>query len=131
MQPGVRYALMQVPGIAFIGLLLVVALRLGWMSETLAWSVFGLWVLKDAAFYPVVAPALRGRPRLGPERMIGETAVVVRDLDPEGTVRVAGELWRARVRGDPIAAGVSTRIESVVGLTLWVRRLPDEPAPGA
>ena len=60
----------------------------------------------------------------GPEAMVGETAVVVERCDPAGTVRLRGEIWKARC--EPGAApGDVVRILAVDGLTLEV-----EPAPG-
>ena len=130
MTAGWRYALMQVPGIVLIAILLAFALHLDWMSESLAWSVFALWVVKDVAFFPLVSRALGRRPHTGPQSMVGQTAVVVRPLEPHGTVRLAGELWRAEaVAGGPIAAGASIEVESVEGLVLRVRPSPGrEPA---
>jgi membrane-bound serine protease (ClpP class) len=42
----------------------------------------------------------------GPERFLGQTGTVMTALAPTGTVRVAGELWSARVCAAP-AAGVA------------------------
>jgi membrane protein implicated in regulation of membrane protease activity len=55
----------------------------------------------------------------GSEAMIGQSAEVVEECQPVGTVRVNGELWEARcpegaARGDPV------RVKGVEGLTLVV-----------
>ncbi len=39
--------------------------------------------------------------------MVGIRGEVVRSLAPEGTIRVKGELWTARVAADSFAAGGS------------------------
>jgi hypothetical protein len=45
-------------------------------------------------------------PTIGRESMIGEQGVAVGAVNPEGTVRVRGGLWRARTnRATPIAGG--------------------------
>ena len=61
----------------------------------------------------------RRRPQVGAEALIGARAEVVSPCRPIGTVRVAGELWRARCdqgadRGDAV------RVSSIDGLTLDV-----------
>jgi membrane-bound serine protease (ClpP class) len=44
-------------------------------------------------------------------KLIGEFALVNSKLDPEGTVIVCGELWRARSRdGSNISAGARVRV---------------------
>ncbi|MBV8949570.1 MAG: nodulation protein NfeD [Actinobacteria bacterium] len=58
--------------------------------------------------------------------VIGAHGVVVRDLHPDGVVRVNSEEWSARVRSDapePVAAGSTVRVVGRSGLTLEV--VPD------
>lgn len=61
----------------------------------------------------------RRRVAVGAETLVGRHAVVSADCMPEGQVRVAGELWRARCEG---GAGVGDEvvIRQVDGLTLVV-----------
>jgi membrane-bound serine protease (ClpP class) len=61
----------------------------------------------------------RRRVAVGAETLVGRRAVVSADCMPEGQVRVAGELWRARCEG---GAGVGDEvvIREVDGLTLVV-----------
>ncbi len=51
--------------------------------------------------------ALRTEPMPGMTSMVGIEGEVVRSLAPEGTIRVKGELWTARVAADSFAAGGS------------------------
>src|SRR5512134_2342891 len=61
----------------------------------------------------------RRRVAVGTETLVGRRAIVSVDCMPEGQVRVAGELWRARCEG---GAGVGDEvvIRQVDGLTLVV-----------
>jgi membrane protein implicated in regulation of membrane protease activity len=69
----------------------------------------------------------RYRVATGAEAMVGETAVVTEACDPEGTVKVRGEIWRARCApGAEIGARV--RVSAVDGLTLEVD--PELPGNG-
>lgn len=61
----------------------------------------------------------RYRVTTGAEGMVGERAEVIEPCDPNGRVRVRGELWNARA-ATTIPAGVTARIGAVEGLTLVV-----------
>ncbi len=51
-----------------------------------------------------------------------KTAVVVKELKPEGTVKSRGELWSARSEdGNAIPEGQEVEVLRAEGLTLWVR----------
>jgi membrane-bound serine protease (ClpP class) len=61
----------------------------------------------------------RRRAVVGAEALVGRRAVVAADCMPEGQVRVAGELWRARCEAGA-AAGDEVIVRAVDGLTLEV-----------
>ena len=66
-------------------------------------------------------------PTIGRESMIGEEGVAVGAVNPEGTVKVRGALWRARTnRATPIPGGDGVRVAAIDGLLLEV-----EPLEGA
>jgi len=74
--------------------------------------LIGLFVVPDPWTLPVIGGAFvlegietyvarrisrrLGPPRVGPERLIGQTGRVVEPCRPLGRVRVRGELWQAR-----------------------------------
>jgi membrane protein implicated in regulation of membrane protease activity len=61
----------------------------------------------------------RYRVRTGVEAMVGEVAEALGPLDPDGRVRVRGEIWSARSSA-PVPQGSAVRIQAVEGLTLYV-----------
>jgi membrane protein implicated in regulation of membrane protease activity len=61
----------------------------------------------------------RRRPQVGAEALIGATAEVVAPCRPIGTVRVSGELWRARCEAGA-DRGAAVRVLALDGLTLVV-----------
>jgi len=64
------------------------------------------------------------KPITGSEGIIGETAVVCRELNPEGQVKVSGEIWKAiSADGKTIKEGEKVKIISIEGLTLFVNLL--------
>jgi len=64
----------------------------------------------------------------GLEGMVGEPAVAVDDLDPEGRVRARRENWSAETVGPPIPKGSTVRVLEVRGLKLLVEPA-SEPSP--
>jgi membrane protein implicated in regulation of membrane protease activity len=67
----------------------------------------------------------RRRPTVGVEALVGRHAVVAAECRPEGQVRVAGELWRARCQPG-VSAGETVVVSAVDGLTLVVEPLPGD-----
>lgn len=65
----------------------------------------------------------RYRFRGGVEGMIGERAAVIQTCDPDGLVRVRGEVWSARAEeGDVLEEGARATVLSVDGLMVAVTR---------
>jgi membrane-bound ClpP family serine protease len=66
------------------------------------------------------------RTRTGFEEMIGEEALVLEDIDPEGKVGIDDELWTARARGGRFQKGERVKICGHDGLTLLVEALTEK-----
>ncbi len=91
--------------------------------------VFALALLFAVRGMTTMVRARFSTPTIGRESMIGEAAEATTAIDPEGTVRVRGALWRARAKQvAPIEAGAGVRVVAIDGLVLEVA--PDEPASG-
>src|SRR5207302_3790201 len=98
--------------------------HVGWVPIVLV--IVGV-VLFMVAGMPAMVRARFSTPTIGRESMIGEMGTAAADVDPDGTVRVRGALWRARTnRATPIRAGEAVRVVSIDGLLLEV-----EPEHGA
>ncbi|GAB4460891.1 MAG: nodulation protein NfeD [Anaerolineae bacterium] len=70
----------------------------------------------------------RNPPVTGAEAMVGQVAEARTDLDPAGTVFVAGERWAAVSKGGRIRAGGKVRVTAVDNLSLTVEPVePTEP----
>ena len=61
----------------------------------------------------------RRRAEVGAEALVGRRAIVAAECAPDGQVRVAGELWRARCRAGA-AVGDEVVVTEVDGLLLHV-----------
>lgn len=66
----------------------------------------------------------RGDPKVGVETLIGATGRVVTDCRPNGTVRVKGEIWRARCDAGA-DMGARVRVTGRAQLVVLVEPLPD------
>ena len=65
----------------------------------------------------------RYRVQGGAEGMVGERATVLEACDPDGLVRVHGELWKATAGGSQgVAVGERATVLSVDGLRVVVER---------
>jgi membrane-bound serine protease (ClpP class) len=61
----------------------------------------------------------RIRVTTGAEGLVGEAGEAITACDPEGSVRIRGEIWKARA-DPPAARGERILVEAVDGLTLAV-----------
>ncbi|AEK73949.1 nodulation protein nfeD [Thermococcus sp. 4557] len=83
--------------------------------------LLGLFFLFGAA---TVVRAHRKKPEAGKEELIGEVGKVVEDVDPEGVIKLHGELWKAESRdGSRIPVGEKAKVVEVRGLTLIVEKV--------
>lgn len=80
-----------------------------------------------AAFFLFIVGAIvrsrRQLPTTGLEALVGMKGVARTALDPEGTVLVHGELWRARSREGTVEADEEVVVTSMEGLKLYVTQL--------
>lgn len=74
--------------------------------------------------YIRVFQAMRQRPLTGREAMVGKQGVVVQDIDPEGKIELAGEIWNATTTGKRFSKGELIRITAISGLMLRVDEMP-------
>jgi len=88
------------------------------------WNVVGFGVcfvlfVGEIAFWN---RKVRGRrAQVGAETLIGQTAVAVSNLRPDGQVRVSGEIWHARCEGGA-DEGDTVVVTARDGLTVVVER---------
>jgi membrane protein implicated in regulation of membrane protease activity len=85
-----------------------------------------LLLLSGLMYYGMFS-AMGGRRKVqtGFEQMIGEEAVVIEDLDPDGKVEIMDEIWRATANGKRFHSGEKVKICGVQGLMLVVEDLDD------
>ena len=118
-----RYTAFQIPGWIIAGLG-------GWwvyhaigVPIWLAGSILLLWVIKDYALYPFLRSAYELDQRLPIEHLIGRIGLATAQLNPDGYIKVRGELWLARTENDRevVNRGEPVKVSGVDGSTLVVQ----------
>jgi membrane-bound ClpP family serine protease len=85
--------------------------------------IMAAWLGFAVFTYRMGSRALRRKPEVGLSDMVGSRGEVVKSLDPEGMVRIRGELWKAKSAGRKINAGTEVVVVGREGLKLIVRRM--------
>ena len=120
MTPLVRYLLAQIPGWIILACVAGWALAQGWITGSTATWIAGLWLLKDAALYPLCRPGFETGPARGAHSLIGQEVRVISELNPRGQVWLNGERWSAYCPDTTVEAGTTARVRDTDGLTLIV-----------
>ncbi len=125
----VSYGMLSVGGVAslFLGSLMLFDTAEPYYKLSLA---LVLAVTAFTALFFIVGLGLairvqRKRPTTGAEGLIGETGVVTLSLNPEGTVKVHGEIWKAVADGN-IETGGKVRVKAVERMVVRVEKVGDE-----
>jgi membrane-bound serine protease (ClpP class) len=66
--------------------------------------------------------AQRSKPTTGIEGMIGETGEALTNLEPEGQIRVHGEVWNAESLEGSVNKGEKVKVDRVSNLKLMIRK---------
>lgn len=93
------------------------------------WAVIliGLALAVQSGFSYVIAVSVQKRkPVTGPQMMIGKPCVTTTALDPEGYVRLDGELWQAVSVDGVVEAGTTVLVVAVKGIVLTVKSKPSD-----
>jgi membrane-bound serine protease (ClpP class) len=96
------------------------------------WLIASTTLVMAAFFIVVVAKVIqaqREKPISGREGMIGEHGLAATDIDGAGKVMVHGEYWNAS-SAEPIAKGEKVEVTALEGLTVTVRKLPEQQRKG-
>jgi membrane protein implicated in regulation of membrane protease activity len=99
------------------------------MALPLYLGILGVSIL----LYHKIFGALTAKVQTGMEGMVGEEALVIEDLNPEGKVVFRNEIWTATAKGKSFLKGMKVAIHRFQGLELIVGDLGKEkmgqPAP--
>jgi len=75
--------------------------------------------------YFKIYQAMRKKPWNGKEAMLGRTGLVIQDIDPEGKIQYATEIWNAIANGKKFAKGDKVIIHGFGwGMRVLVQEMP-------
>jgi membrane-bound ClpP family serine protease len=86
------------------------------IAVMVAWAGFSVWL------FILTTRTLRRQGQAGLPSMVGTRGRVASALNPEGLVKIGGELWGAVSDGENIAAGEEVLVVGEDGLKLSVRK---------
>jgi membrane-bound serine protease (ClpP class) len=129
----VSHGLLAIGGIIslLLGSMILIRSDATWAMASLSWSVIITAVGVSTLFFLFVAgmglKAQRAKPTMGLEAMIGETGHALSELNPGGTVRMHGEIWKAVTATGLIPEGNKVIVTGFLNFTLQVEPF-NEPA---
>ena len=128
----VSYGMLSVGGIAslFLGSIMLFDSAEPYykLSLTLVLSVTAFTALFFIVVLGFAIRVQKNRPTTGIEGLIGEEGIVTVALEPEGTVKVRGEIWKAICDG-AIEIGSKVRVTAVKGMLLTVEKIEGAERP--
>ncbi|WP_456394920.1 NfeD family protein [Thermococcus sp.] len=107
-----------------VGLLLLVILPAMGLHIPVKTVLLLLAVLigKDIIAAPRIWKDFERKVGVGIETLIGREATVIRELNPEGTVKIGNEFWNARCINGSARPGERVRVVNAQGTKLLVER---------
>lgn len=117
-----RYFLFQLPGtVILVSVMLMVHHNIGF-DWKIFWIVLLVWIIKDIVMFPFIWRSYGTSSETEVHGLRGKKGTVTRKLDPEGYVRIGGELWRAVLDENGIAEkGERVVVISRQGITVRVK----------
>jgi membrane-bound serine protease (ClpP class) len=122
----VSHGLLAIGGVIslLLGSMMLIRTDETWAMASLSWSVILTAVGVTSLFFLFVVgmglKAQRVKPVMGLEAMIGETGQSISELNPAGTVRMHGEIWRAVSPAGLIPEGKKVVVTGFMNFTLQV-----------
>ncbi|MBP8976356.1 MAG: nodulation protein NfeD, partial [Bacteroidetes bacterium] len=122
----VSHGLLSIGGVLclFLGSIMLIRTPSGLEIMQLSWTVIIFSVVITTAFFLLIAylgiKVQQRKPATGEEGIVGEIGEAIETLDPQGTVRVHGELWKAISISGKIPKGTQVKVVRVNNLTLYV-----------
>jgi membrane-bound serine protease (ClpP class) len=129
----VSHGLLAIGGVIslLLGSMMLIRTDETWAMASLSWVVILTAVAVSSLFFLFVIgmglKAQRAKPVIGFEAMIGEIGQSLSELNPGGTVRMHGEIWKAISGSGLIPEGKKVIVTGILNLTLQVEQY-NEPS---
>jgi membrane-bound serine protease (ClpP class) len=122
----VSHGLLAIGGIVclFLGSIMLIQTPSGLSYMKISLSVIITSVIVTAAFFLFIIglglKAQKAKVVTGEKAFIGKTGITLSTLDPIGTIRIYGEIWKAESVAGTIKEGQNVRVTEVEGLKVFV-----------
>jgi membrane-bound serine protease (ClpP class) len=122
----VSHGLLGIGGVVslLLGSMMLIRTDETWHVASLSWTVIITAVTISSLFFLFVIgmglKAQRAKPAIGLEAMIGEIGQSLSELNPGGTVRMHGEIWKTISKAGFIAEGKKVVVTGFLNFTLQV-----------
>ena len=124
----VSHGILSIGGVIslIIGSIMLINVESGLEVVMISWEVIALFVLLTILFFGFAITlgikAQRRKPTTGSEGLINKIGEAITELNPEGEVRVHGEIWRAESIEGKIESKSIVEIVEVHNLKLKVKK---------
>lgn len=124
----VSYGLLSIGGVIslILGSIMLIDTESTLQVIKISWQVILVIVILTAAFFIFAISfgikAQSRKPTTGIEGIIGEIGEAISNLEPEGQIRVHGELWNAESLEGSVSKGEKVKVTRVSNLKLMVRK---------
>ena len=124
----ISHGILSIGGVIslIIGSIMLINVESGLEVVMISWQVIALFVVLTILFFGFAITlgikAQRRKPTTGVEGLIKEIGEAITDLNPEGEVRVHGEIWRAETIEGKIESKSIVEIVDVHNLKLKVKK---------
>lgn len=125
----VSYGMLSVGGIIslILGSFMLIDVDSTLQAVAISWQLILLVAALTLVFFVFAIgygmKAMKRQPTTGYEGIIGETGEAVSELNPNGQVRVHGEIWSAETFEETILPGSKVKVEGITNLKLKVRKI--------
>jgi membrane-bound serine protease (ClpP class) len=124
----VSHGLLTIGGVVslILGSLMLIKTDSAFDVLTISWGVILVVALLTILFFLFAIgaglKAQKRKPTTGVEGLINETAEVITDLNPNGLIKIHGEIWNAESSEGTVQKGTKVIIVSVSDLKLMVKK---------
>ena len=125
----VSHGILMIGGVIslILGSIMLIDVKSMWGVLTISWEAITMMVVITILFFFVIIGlgirAQRKKPSTGEEGIVGELGKAISDLNPNGLVRVHGEIWDAETSDEKIETGSRIVVEQVNKLKLKVKKV--------
>lgn len=131
----IRYILLQIPELILLIIAMIICGKFINIPTWVPITVISIWIVKDILLFPKVWKAYQTNHQTPVEKLIGMNGIAMDNLNPNGYVKVNGELWKAKISDTklPVEKGDKIKVIDARGMQLIVSliRHQDSGVPGS